>query len=117
MVADHGMVSAEETVDLDADPALFDGVEAVAGEARARHVYTREGAVDDVLQAWRARIGSRAWVVARDEAIDAGWFGARVLDEVGTASGTSWRPRGTARSWSAARPNPWSPRSWVTTVR
>ncbi|ORV32295.1 alkaline phosphatase family protein [Mycolicibacterium confluentis] len=82
VVADHGMVSAEETVDLDADPALFDGVEAVAGEARARHVYTREGAVDDVLQAWRARIGSRAWVVARDEAIDAGWFGARVLDEV-----------------------------------
>ncbi|OBF11413.1 nucleotide pyrophosphatase/phosphodiesterase family protein [Mycobacterium sp. ACS4331] len=82
VVADHGMVAAEETVDLDADPALFDGVEAVAGEARARHVYTRDGAVDDVLQSWRARIGSRAWVVSRDEAIEAGWFGARVRDGV-----------------------------------
>jgi len=27
------------------------------------------------LQAWRAIIGSRAWVLPREEAISGGWFG------------------------------------------
>jgi hypothetical protein len=82
VVADHGMVTAHESVDLDEDPALFEGVEVVAGEARARHVYTRDGAADDVVAAWRERLGARAWVAHRDEAIAAGWFGARVRDDV-----------------------------------
>ncbi|BBZ04401.1 phosphodiesterase [Mycolicibacterium chitae] len=84
VVADHGMVTADPAtgVDLDAEPALFDGVDAVGGEARARHVYTRAGATEDVLQAWRARLGPSAWVVSRDEAIAAGWFGPRVRDAV-----------------------------------
>jgi hypothetical protein len=33
------------------------------------------GATDDVLQAWRDIIGDRAWVLSRDEAVGAGWFG------------------------------------------
>jgi hypothetical protein len=40
-----------------------------------------QGATDDVLATWRATLAQRAWVVSRDEAIAAGWFGERVSDE------------------------------------
>jgi len=82
VVADHGMVAVDDTVDLDATPELLDGVRALAGEARARHVYTENGATDSVLAAWRAKIGDRAWVATREEAIAAGWFGSKVSDHV-----------------------------------
>jgi hypothetical protein len=82
VVADHGMVavSEEETVDIEARPALLEGVRAIGGEARARHLYIEDGAQDDVLAAWRAELGDRAWVLTREEAIAAGWFGERVSD-------------------------------------
>ncbi|KUI42050.1 phosphodiesterase [Mycobacterium sp. IS-1590] len=84
VVADHGMVEVTdaETIDVDATPALLDGVEAVAGEVRARHIYIEDGSHEDVLAAWRATLGERAWVVSRDEAIEAGWFGPQVSDDV-----------------------------------
>lgn len=84
VVADHGMVAVAEsdTVDLDGLRTISDGVVDIGGEARARHVYTAPGAAHDVLTAWRAELGERAWVVTRDEAIDAGWFGATVIDSV-----------------------------------
>ena len=84
VVADHGMVGVTEAdrVDLDADAALLDGVAAIGGEARARHVYVEDGVADAVLAAWRETLGDRAWVVPRDEAIAAGWFGDAVADGV-----------------------------------
>lgn len=89
IVADHGMVSADagEAVDVDESPALLDGVAAIGGEPRARHVYVGDGAADAVLAAWRETLGERAWVVPRDEAIAAGWFGERVSDSVLTRIG------------------------------
>lgn len=82
VVADHGMVEVDAAgvVDLDASPLLLDGVADIGGEARARHVYTAAGAADAVLAAWQETLADRAWVVSRDEAIAAGWFGARVSD-------------------------------------
>ena len=84
VVADHGMVEVlePETVNVDATPALFDGVQAIGGEPRARHVYIEEGAHSDVLAAWRATLGDRAWVLSREEAVGAGWFGPHVSDTV-----------------------------------
>ncbi|UXA10987.1 alkaline phosphatase family protein [Mycobacterium sp. SMC-8] len=83
VVADHGMVELDDSaVDLDAVSELSDGVDAVGGEVRARHIYTRPGATDEVLATWRTALGDRAWVVTRDEAVAAGWFGERVTDEV-----------------------------------
>ncbi|MCW2512152.1 MAG: putative superfamily protein [Mycobacterium sp.] len=84
VVADHGMVRVGDgdPVDVDASAALLDGVCAIGGEARARHVYTDDGAADAVLAGWRETLGERAWVVSRDEAIAAGWFGDRVADGV-----------------------------------
>ena len=84
VVADHGMVAVDpsEIVDVDGCPSLTEGVDDIGGEARARHVYVADGATDDVVAAWRAHLADRAWVVTRDEAIDAGWFGPRVADDV-----------------------------------
>jgi hypothetical protein len=84
VVADHGMVTVDQrdVVDIDGSTELADGVGDVGGEARARHVYARDGAAADVLAAWRSVLGDLAWVVTRDEAIDAGWFGTRVADHV-----------------------------------
>ncbi len=82
VVADHGMVAlGEDVVDADAAPPLHDGVVALGGEVRARHVYTRDGATADVLATWREFLGPRAWVVTREEAVAAGWFGERVTDD------------------------------------
>jgi hypothetical protein len=84
VVADHGMVTVEEDdiIDADACAPLTRGVEAIGGEVRARHVYVADGAEADVLAAWRDTLGDRAWVVSREEAIAAGWFGERIGDAV-----------------------------------
>jgi predicted AlkP superfamily pyrophosphatase or phosphodiesterase len=83
VVADHGMVAIEspDIVDIDECAALLDGVHAIGGEARARHVYVEDGAENAVLASWRETLADRAWVVSREEAIAAGWFGDRVSDE------------------------------------
>jgi hypothetical protein len=84
VVADHGMITVDpsEVVDVDSCEPLLDGVEAIGGEPRARHVYVADGAADSVLAAWRETLAQRAWVVSRDEAISAGWFGDRIGDDV-----------------------------------
>lgn len=84
VVADHGMVTVggDDVVDIDASEALLDGVDAIGGEPRARHVYVTDGAADDTLARWREVLSDRAWVASRDEAIAAGWFGAQVSARV-----------------------------------
>ena len=98
VTADHGMldVPAATRLDLDADPALTDGVRVLAGEPRARYVHAAPGAAADVLATWQERLGDRAWVVGRDEAVAAGVFGPvdgsladRIGDVVAIARG-SW---------------------------
>ncbi|HEV7897586.1 MAG TPA: nucleotide pyrophosphatase/phosphodiesterase family protein, partial [Planosporangium sp.] len=77
VTADHGQldIPADGRLDLDTDPRLRAGVQAVAGEPRVRYLYTEPGARDDVIAAWRAVLGGGAWVVPREEAVAAGWFG------------------------------------------
>jgi hypothetical protein len=88
VTADHGMVDVPDAERFDADalPELRDGVALLGGEPRARHVYCRPGAADDVLAAWSEVLGDRAWVIGRDQAIGDGWFGPvddRVRDRIG----------------------------------
>jgi hypothetical protein len=81
VTADHGMtdVPAEQTVDADEDGSpLREGVIAIAGEPRMRHVHARAGAEADVLATWRSVLGDRAWVLDADTAITTGLFGATV---------------------------------------
>lgn len=74
VTADHGMVDAVERIPVD-EGAFRDGVVEVAGEPRARHVYTVPGAQQDVLSAWREQLGARADVLSRDEVIATGLLG------------------------------------------
>jgi Type I phosphodiesterase / nucleotide pyrophosphatase len=96
VTADHGMVdvAADDRIDVDALPALREGVAMLGGEPRARHVYAQPGAAGDVRATWAEVIGDRAWVLLRDEAIAAGWFGpvdgavaARIGDVVAAPAG------------------------------
>ncbi|GAA4242709.1 alkaline phosphatase family protein [Actinomadura meridiana] len=75
VTADHGMVDPVDRVDADTVDGLRDGVALLGGDARARYVYSEPGAHDDVLAAWTAVLGDRAWVVSRDRAVADGWFG------------------------------------------
>lgn len=80
VTADHGMVAADDQVDFDADAGLREGVRVLGGEPRIRHVYTSD--VAGVRGRWTERLGDRAWVVSRSEAVAAGWFGPGVADHV-----------------------------------
>lgn len=77
VTADHGMVDCEaaDRVWIDDDRELMRGVAVLSGEPRMRHLYTRPGAADDVAAVWRDRLGDRAWVLTRAEAMRSGWFG------------------------------------------
>ncbi len=77
VTADHGMVDIPyaDRVDLAREPTLLDGVRHVGGEPRSVQLYCRPGAVDDVVQTWRARLGDTVRIWRRDEATAAGLFG------------------------------------------
>lgn len=78
VTADHGMVDApfEKRIDLSAEPELDRGVRHLGGEPRAPMLYVNPGATDDVVQAWRHRLGASAYVRTREEVLDEGWFGS-----------------------------------------
>jgi hypothetical protein len=63
-------------------PALVEGTALFSGEGRFRWVHARPGATDDVLAAAREAHGHEAWVLTREEAVEAGWFGGPLCDEV-----------------------------------
>jgi hypothetical protein len=77
VTADHGQINIpyERRFDIAGQEDLRAGVVAVAGEPRVRYLHVADGALDDVLAAYRSRLGPAAWVLTRDEAIDGGWFG------------------------------------------
>ena len=87
-------VSDDARVDLDAHPSLREGVLAVAGEPRARHVHAEPGEAEAVLACWTAELGDRMWIGSGDDAVRAGLFGpvvtpqarARVGDVVAIAT-------------------------------
>ncbi len=88
VTADHGMVDIPQSnkIDYDATPQLIAGVRGLGGEPRARHVYAKQGAAEHVLLNWQDVLGERAWVVSREDAIAAGWFGPvseRVAPRIG----------------------------------
>jgi hypothetical protein len=86
VTGDHGMVDVplERRLVIEDEPELAAGVSVVAGESRFRHLYVDGGSPTEplaVARRWRDRLGARAWVRTRDEAIDEGWFGP-VTEEV-----------------------------------
>ncbi|HEX7302305.1 alkaline phosphatase family protein, partial [Lentzea sp.] len=72
VTADHGMITADDRIDFDTEPQLWQGVRVIAGEPRVRYLHTSSG---EVLDVWRSVLGDRADVLTREDAVDAGWFG------------------------------------------
>ena len=77
VTADHGMVDCpdDQRFAIEEHRDLMAGVERIAGEPRARHVYVHDGAAQDVRNAWAAVLGSRATVLTRTELIERGYLG------------------------------------------
>jgi hypothetical protein len=77
VTGDHGMVDAPHAlrIDLAHDPELAAGIRHVGGEPRALQLYCEDGASDDVLATWTYRVGERAWIRTREQAVAQGWFG------------------------------------------
>lgn len=81
LTADHGMVDVPYAARINyaADPALVAGVRHTAGEPRMVHLYLEEGAGvaarEQLMANWLAAHGKRAWVLSREQAIAAGYFG------------------------------------------
>lgn len=103
ITGDHGMINADERIDMGQVEAP--GVEAFAGEGRARHIYTLPGAAEEVAAAWREQVGDRVDIIERERAIESGWFGgpvdARLAQRIGDLLAI---PRGHAVLIDPARP-------------
>lgn len=79
ITADHGQVSVgDNTIRL--DDRLMSQVDYLSGEGRFRWLHVRRGGEVESSKIARDLYGDRAWVLTRDEMIDAGWFGPRVTD-------------------------------------
>lgn len=98
VTADHGMVdcAADDAVPVDVDARLTAGVAAVVGDPRARHVYVRPGAVDDVRAAWGTVLGDRVRLLRREEVVESGLMGVvdpfvaeRIGDLMAVSRGTT----------------------------
>lgn len=86
ITGDHGMILADNVIDLDAHEHLHRDVRLIGGEARVRHIYLdRPAALADVRDRWAAEMSTHARVVGREQALDEHWFGRTPPDEVITA--------------------------------
>lgn len=81
VTADHGILDVGERrrIVFGDRPELVDGIRHVAGEPRCLQLHFDPDATDErrtaTISAWRDAESERAWVLTRDEAVDAGWFG------------------------------------------
>ncbi len=82
VTGDHGMIQADNRIDIDTTDEMLKGVESVSGEMRVRQVYTRPGARDDVWSFWAGVVGDDAHLAPREQVLDEAWFGAEVTDVV-----------------------------------
>ncbi|AIX99836.1 hypothetical protein ART_0238 [Arthrobacter sp. PAMC 25486] len=81
LTADHGMVDVPRSnrIDFSVFPELVKGVRHTAGEPRMVHLYLEPGATAanraELMASWLERFGKLAWVITREQAIAAGYFG------------------------------------------
>ncbi|TLP97966.1 alkaline phosphatase family protein [Nesterenkonia salmonea] len=89
LTADHGMVNIAEDrrIDITGRADLLEGISHTGGEPRFLHLYAADpGQAERIAAQWAHVYGDLAWVVTRQQAVDAGWFGAvdqRVLPRIG----------------------------------
>lgn len=82
VIADHGMLALDnaQVRDFDLDPVLQEGVRAIAGDIRARHVYVA-AQQDRIHERWQNRLGDEYRVMSKAQAIARGLFGDVMLSQ------------------------------------
>jgi hypothetical protein len=81
VTADHGQVMVGSNT-MQLAPDVTRHLSHQSGEGRFRWLHVNSSRVDEVVAAARSQHGDVAWVMTRDEMIDAGYFGPRVTDVV-----------------------------------
>ncbi len=86
VTGDHGMIDvpSNHQIIIEDSPALASGLGLVGGEGRLRQLYADRP--DEVATSWARRLGERAVVRQRAEAIEEGWFGPvhpQMADRIG----------------------------------
>ena len=76
LTADHGMINVSEKVILGEGNCLLANVTLIGGEARARHIYLRNGAVEETVEQWREHFGESVEIFTHADA--EGLFGGQV---------------------------------------
>jgi hypothetical protein len=87
ITSDHGMVNSTEQVILGQDNKLLENVTLIGGEPRARHIYIKEGAIQETVIQWQEFFGSKARVLSKDAAIKNGLFGPVVSEDASERMG------------------------------
>jgi predicted AlkP superfamily pyrophosphatase or phosphodiesterase len=82
ITSDHGMVfcPVDRRVQIESNTDLVSDVRLVAGDPRARHIYTRAGAARDAATRWQEVLGVDFAVVPREDLIQGGLFPKFDLD-------------------------------------
>jgi predicted AlkP superfamily pyrophosphatase or phosphodiesterase len=86
VTADHGQVHTGTDVQF-LHPDVLAHVSYQSGEGRFRWLHARPGRVDALREAAEAAHGDSAWVRTRDEIVDGGWFGPRVVSDASARLG------------------------------
>ncbi len=80
VTADHGQVDIGDHM-VRPHPEVMSMVDFQSGEGRFRWLHAIPGTQGELLEAATRHHGDVAWVVGRDQVIDDGWFGPKVLDQ------------------------------------
>ncbi len=86
VIADHGQVQVGAQI-VEPSPDILRLVHHQSGEGRFRWLHARPGAAKELHDASEELYGAVAWVVARDETLDGGWFGPTVAAPVASRLG------------------------------
>jgi Type I phosphodiesterase / nucleotide pyrophosphatase len=81
ITSDHGMINVEEKIIIGQGNPLLTGVNVIAGEPRARHIYLTEdspSAREEAASLWQRYLQEKALVLTREEAVSSNLFGAQL---------------------------------------
>lgn len=81
VTADHGMINVGEKIVLGVENELMENITLVGGEPRARHMYVREGALDESVALWREQLGSKVSIFTKAEVVSGELFGPLTSSE------------------------------------
>jgi predicted AlkP superfamily pyrophosphatase or phosphodiesterase len=81
VTSDHGMINVEDKIIIGQDNPLLTGINVIAGEPRARHLYLSDDLVqarEDVASLWQQYLQEKALVLTREQAIASNLFGGQI---------------------------------------